>query len=265
MTKVVVPKDFGYLKKAESLLPLIEDLELYKLDKTNSVSWELSTQPGTAGAPTYKYQVRVLTGTETARQMLRWRLDVIKVCTGLNVTTLATKRPIMEACMRPGPLSNFNAAVEASAQVRYNAALETAYATDQVDGNAIASGRVIARGAGYYLHVDDLQQSLGLTVTNLLPRKILARVKRSLRRDMRKPADMKVRNFYQAILRLNNEEIPNLPPYGINQRLSQDELLDIVLFGTPKSWQNEMDRQGFDPMEKHLHEVIDFMEKHREC
>ena len=40
-----------------------------------------------------------------------------------------------------------------------------------------------------------------------------------------------------------------------------DELLDIILFGTPKSWQKEMDRQGFDPMIKTLSEVTNFMEQ----
>jgi hypothetical protein len=104
-------------------------------------------------------------------------------------------------------------------------------------------------------------EALGLTVAALLPRKILAKVKRSLRRDMQKPKDMKVRNYYQNIVRINNEEIPNFPPFQTLQKLSNDELTDIILFGTPKSWQNEMDRQGFDPMEKSLFQVIDFMER----
>ena len=81
-----------------------------------------------------------------------------------------------------------------------------------------------------------------------------------MRRDMRKPHDMKVRKYYQNLLRLNDEELPNLPPFGNAQKLSNDELLDIILFGTPRSWQNEMDRQGFDPMDKRLFEVVDFME-----
>jgi hypothetical protein len=82
-----------------------------------------------------------------------------------------------------------------------------------------------------------------------------------LRRDMRKPKDMKVCNYYQNIVRINNEEIPNLPPFQTLQKLSNDELTDIILFGNPKSWQNKMDRQGFDPMEQSLFQVIDFMEQ----
>jgi hypothetical protein len=71
---------------------------------------------------------------------------------------------------------------------------------------------------------------------------------------------MKVRNYYQGVGRINDEELPQLPPFGNNQPLSNDEVLDILLHGTPKSWQVEMDRQGFDPLEKQIPEVIDFME-----
>ena len=56
-----------------------------------------------------------------------------------------------------------------------------------------------------------------------------------MRRDMCKPVDMKVRNYYQNPMRLNDEELPNLPPYLPDNKLSEDELLDIILFGTPHS------------------------------
>ena len=71
---------------------------------------------------------------------------------------------------------------------------------------------------------------------------------------------MKIREYFHNLQRLNEEELPNLPPFGVGQNLTQDEMLDILLFGTPRSWQNEMERQGFDPMEKTIQEVVDFME-----
>jgi len=42
--------------------------------------------------------------------------------------------------------------------------------------------------------------------------------------------------------------------------LSEDEIIDILLFGTPKSWQREMDHQGFDPLASSPSEVVAFME-----
>ena len=77
---------------------------------------------------------------------------------------------------------------------------------------------------------------------------------------MRKPVDMSVRKYYQVISRINNEELPHLPPFGNGQFLNSDEVLDILLFGTPRSWQTKMDRQGFDPIEKGLLATVDFME-----
>ena len=260
--KVVVPNENqGFQKKPNHILPLQEDVdETYGLDKTNSVSFELSTRPGTAGAATYKLQCRILSGDETPRQMIRWSHDVAKVCVGLNVNQLATRRPIMEACMRAGPMAVFRGAIAALARVAYNNALTTALAADQAAGNTTASDAVRANGEAFYLVNDMLDRGMQMVLANYLPRKVLARVKRSMRREMRKPATMKVRSYYQNLIRMNDEELPMLPPFQFANKLSQEELLDIVLFGTPKSWQLEMERQSFDPLEKGLHDTVDFME-----
>jgi hypothetical protein len=90
-------------KKSPPVLPLEEDEEAYRLDKTNSITWELSTQPGTANVAKYKYQVRILTGSESPRQLVRWRMDLSQVVAGLNLTTVATIKPAHLACMRTGP------------------------------------------------------------------------------------------------------------------------------------------------------------------
>ena len=75
-----------------------------------------------------------------------------------------------------------------------------------------------------------------------------------------KALDMKVRHCFQNLVCLNNEELPNLPPQRANQKLSKDEVLDILLFGTPCSWQTKMEQLGFDPMEHTLVQVAEFME-----
>jgi hypothetical protein len=73
---------------------------------------------------------------------------------------------------------------------------------------------------------------------------------------------MKVREYYLRVIQINETEIAKLPPrFDATQCLHADEVNDILLFGTPKSWQREMDRQGFDPMEKSPGEIVDFMER----
>ena len=53
---------------------------------------------------------------------------------------------------------------------------------------------------------------------------------------------MKVRAYFQHLLGINMEILPNVPPFDPNQSLGTDELLDILLYATPKGWQKEMER-----------------------
>ena len=111
--------------------------------------------------------------------------------------------------------------IDAQASVAYIQALTTAQAADRAAGNTDASDAVRNNGAEHYIHNNHLDVALNLVLTNYLPRKVLARVKRSMRRDMRKPADMKVRHYYQNLIRMNDEELPNLPPFQQGNKLSQ--------------------------------------------
>jgi len=94
------------------------------------------------------------------------------------------------------------------------------------------------------------------------PTKIPQRVKRHLRREARKPIDMGMRTYLMHIIRINSQEITRLPPtFNYAQMLSEDEIVDILLFGAPKSWQRKMDCQGFDPLASNPSEVAAFMER----
>lgn len=57
------------------------------------------------------------------------------------------------------------------------------------------------------------------------------------------------------------EELPKIPPISRNNALSADEIVDILLFAFPASWQKEMNRQGFDPTEHTPMEVVEFCER----
>ena len=122
------------VRKPEPLLPLQDDPELYRLDKTNSVSWDLLTDPADANLAKYRFQAGILQGNETARQMVRWKLDVEKVCAGLGVATVATRQPIMEAMMRQGPKSAFRQAICFLSNRAYQQALEAAADADALVG-----------------------------------------------------------------------------------------------------------------------------------
>jgi hypothetical protein len=64
------------------------------------------------------------------------------------------------------------------------------------------------------------------------------------------------------ICRINDDRLPNLEPFrGNAQKLSLDEVIDIVLNGVPRAWICNMDKQDFDPITKTLAEVVDFCER----
>ncbi len=138
--------------------------------------------------------------------------------------------------------------------------LIAAIAADTAAGpNHINRDALVARGLRD--HIGDVPLALTQTIAGDLPCKCLQKVKRYLRRECRKPIDMKAREYVNALVRINDEELPHIPPGAPGQQLSADEILDIILYGTPKSWRTEMDRQGFKPMDAPTNEVVDFMER----
>jgi len=106
-----------------------------------------------------------------------------------------------------------------------------------------------------------VSSALNELMTGLVPNKVLQRVKRYLQRKARKPFDMNIKRYQMNIMHINSEEIPCLPPHFTEtQSLAEDEIADILLYGTPKSWQREMDCQGFDPLMQTPMQVVAFME-----
>ena len=62
--------------------------------------------------------------------MVRWKLDVKKVCAGLGVATVATRQPIMEAMMQQGPKSAFRQSIRALSNINFEAAMKAAEEAD---------------------------------------------------------------------------------------------------------------------------------------
>ena len=249
--KVAVPKNDGTSKK-KPLLPLVPDPE-DELNASNSVSYLLKVKPTDVDSPTFKKYIRVLTGNESVRTVLTWSEDHSQVVRGLDLTDAADVYALTTGVLTGSSKTIYTAHVETSCANAKNAAIDAAV------GNAKAAER--AKDPMVFLTDRMVREAKRELIKGVVPNKIVAMVKRYLRRDARKPADMKVRQYYQHLLRVNNDELIQLPPFRPDQNMGEDELIDILLFGTPKSWTREMDRQGFDPINKALGEVVDFMER----
>ena len=250
--KVVLPKNDGPSKK-KPLLPLVPEPE-EELTASNSVSYLLRVKPSDTDSPTFKKYVRILTGNKSVRAVLTWSEDQDKVVRGLHLTDFPDQYALTCGLLSGSAKTLYTNNVEAACRAAQAAAVATA-------ADATARAAEGAKPLASYVTEQMLREGKREVLRGIIPHEAVAMVKRYLRRECRKPADMKVRTFYQHLLRVNEDELFALPPFGTNQTMSEDELIDIMLYATPRSWSREMDRQGFDPVVKNLAEVVQFMER----
>ena len=239
--------------KSNLLFPLVPEKDV-ELTRSNSISFELRSTPGDPDSPRYKKQVRIIHGDESPRTIINWCMEAMSVTVGLNMTTHASKHSIITTLVMDNAKTNFEHSILSLATEAFTQAVEAA-------PDAATLQAVNLLGVDGYKHVDHIPLALNYIAECAMPKKILQRAKRELRRSCRKPAGMKVRDFVNHLNRINRQELPKVPPFEVANSLIEDEMLDIFLYGTPKSWQAEMERQGFDPMEHTLAECTDFCER----
>jgi len=271
--KVSVSKDFGNNRKP--VLPLVpEPTALIKKEDLTQVN--LLRDPTDPHSTKVKFAFKILKGghSEAAREIIQQFVNVERGFTGLNSNNGLLRCQMIQQFACGSAPSGFNhnvpvqavparAELVATAQAAVNADDGTNAARRQrLDEHlaamqALTNATILAEADGIQIVTAALRQ----LTTILLPTKILQRVKLHWRREARKPIEMGVRECHMHILRINLQEIPQLPPhFNATQMLSDDEIIDILLFGAPKSWQREMDRQGLDPLASAPHDVATFME-----
>jgi hypothetical protein len=90
---------------------------------------------------------------------------------------------------------------------------------------------------------------------------VLKKQKEYMHHYMRKRRDMTIRQFVNSLACMNNNELPHQPPFEPNQRLPEDDVLEIVLHAYPNSWKQEMDRQDFDADHHTLQDLLKLLER----
>ena len=256
--KISLPKDSSPNRKF-IILPLTGTTS-EEVGKFNSKAFDILLDPTNAAGAKFKQNYRILTGNEDLRTKIQWCKDTLEVLNGTTTAiTLVPCVAIVKSLTNQHTHGMFLHSMNELAQVRYDMNLEAANATDVAAGNTLLGDAL--RAVGVQQNIGDTEAALTLTIACDLPFKCLQKVKRYMRRECRKPYEMKAREYANHLVRINTEEIPFIPPAAANQELSNDELIDILLFGTPKSWQREMDRQGFDPLDNTIQAVVAFMER----
>ena len=93
----------------------------------------------------------------------------------------------------------------------------------------------------------------------------LASQRRFMRRYMRKPRNMSMKEYKARVAELDLKlahfpKLANGAPAD-NQRLQEDELMDIYEFSIPTSWQRQMFLHGFDPIDMGVEAFFDYCER----
>jgi hypothetical protein len=249
-------KDDGKKEKVahELILPLEVDPNEDKLSKEDSLAFYLRTTPSDKDSTTYKFTMRVLRGTESVRTIIKWFADVDKVLHGLNITDVAPTENTIISALTENALTSFIKGLELLKDDAQQTAIDNA-----ADDAAKAAEK--AKDPDTYKDVMMVLRALRMVVDDLLPLNALRRAKRDLRRNIKKPTSMKVRQFYANITRINSQEIPLLPPFHDSQKLPDEEIVDILMYSCPRAWTNEAERQGKDLTELSSHNVVRFFEQ----
>ena len=251
--KVVASKNDTGTAKREALLPLVP-IPSEEMNSSNSVSYLLRVKPSDNDSPTYKKYVRVLSGSEDVRTVIQWSRDQAACITGLNLTDVGDQYTLTLNLLQGSAKTVYDTCI--TDRCEDTRRVQVAAAADNAARAAVRAATTIS-----FLMADDLMEAKKTLLTSLIPKKIVAMVKRYLRRECRKPPGMSVRVYYQHLLRINNDELVLLPPFQADQNMGNDELIDILIYATPRSWSREMERQGFDPITSTLPQVVDFMER----
>jgi len=253
--KVSVPKDFGNTAK-KPILPLVpEPIQAVKKEELTAVN--LYSDPGDHASTQVKFTFKGLNGdSKSPREILHWRRDVDRALIGLDLTAGNSQYNMAKQFMGGSTMATFDASVlryctqhkadamtHVAEAVRYHPAAGAAGHDAAVLAN-LQAALLAANNRDEITHlveghgINIVRDSLNDVVKVLLPNKTLQRVNQYLSREARKPKDMTVKQYIMYIFCINNEEIPCCPPnFNDAQKLSKDEIIDILLFGTPKSWQ----------------------------
>jgi hypothetical protein len=246
----------------ENILPLKFE-KARKLSKDQMVTFKLRTSPANADSTTYEFTVPILHGDEGVRPAIEWAKKIHTVCIGMNANTAEEKKNLYQRTLKGEVKAIFDNGYFKRQEVLWHNARELAGEAAAAAGNnpdqVAAAMAAVPRPDADDTCVD---QGMHEVLIHMTPYKVLARVKRQLRRHSRKPADMTVNEYFTAIQRINCEELPLLPPqFDDTQCLTDEELTEIIYFGIPNSWKMEMVKQGFDPLEHTLAEFREFCQR----
>jgi hypothetical protein len=196
-----------------------------KLEDGNYVSFKLRAVPADPDSQLYSLSVPYYV-TGTPEQWILFRKNLDKILIGQHITTGPPTYAMTRRILEGAALAKFDDATT-------------------------------SRGTETMEHFSQVLDDMGNYV---FPRRALQLEKRYMRRYMRKPRNLKMREYMARVEELNND-LGYFPSFMQGSRLVEDELLDIYEFGVPATWQKRFLLHGFDPLEHTKQEFLEFCER----
>ena len=227
-TTIPTPKTTRSVKETRRIVNPIIPLDRptrANVSKSDSLTFKLRAVPTEADSSTYELTVPYFK-TGKPEELLNFIRDLRKIIVGQNVTTGPNQFALARRLLQGDALAAFDRAAEATGA-------ET---------------------------VVNFKTVLGELIKHVFPKRAISTQKRYMRRFLRKPREWKTREFAARLVEIN-ELLKQFPPFRDDQQLDTDELLEILEFAVPATWQKAMVLQGFDPLEHTVEEFVEFCER----
>jgi hypothetical protein len=217
-------------------IPLIVEEET--TSKTvETMKFKLLSVPGKKDSPTYEVTVNAFK-TGTPEEYIKTLIALDQVCVGQNLKDAKEKYTMARRVFQGEALTAFN-----------NAAAKMTSREDNSD-----------LGAETEDHFALVLKEVGKAV---FPINAYALQKQAMRRFMRKPKDMSIRYYVERMLELNKYLVyfPVKTGEPAAAPMPMDDIMDILKFGIPNTWQHRMIELGFDAQASTPSEFIELCQR----
>ena len=227
--KVAIPKIKNNKRKTGFPPPPIPlERSAYKdLQKDDYLTMKLRSIPNKSNSPVYELNVPYYKDG-TPEEWLKFLVNLKKIIIGQDLTTGVTQFAMARRFLMGDTLAQFNKKSEE---------LKEEAIKDAAEGTTISTSSIETP--------DNLKKCLEAVTKTVLPLKALQTQKRYMRRMLRKPQGMKIRDYFGRYLELNNY-LDMFPPFKENQKMPIDEILEHAEFVIPSLWQRQFVLQGFN-------------------
>ena len=99
--------------------------------------------------------------------------------------------------------------------------------------------------------------------THIMPKKALQKQKNYMRRFLKKPLDMKVKDTVERVITINEllTRFPDTSPTIPTAKIPDNKILDLLESAMLHTWQRRMVLQRFDPMDRTIAELVKFCKR----